>query len=111
MKNLLIINFTMDSNNPVLSHQVVAVEKLAPDFHQVIVLTADAGSYVSHKNIRVVSTYWENGKPLTNVFSIFQSYKNQFNRRRFLPYDRFTDGPIGSANANFGNEALSLVCA
>ncbi len=74
MKNLLIVNFTMDSTNSVLSHQVVAVEKLAPDFHQVIVLTADAGSYVAHKNIRVVSTSWENGKPLKNVFSLYREF-------------------------------------
>ena len=71
MKVLLVVNFTMDITHPVLSHQIDVVEKLAPNFRKVIVLTANPGDYKSHANISIHSTSWVSGNPIRNLLSLY----------------------------------------
>lgn len=74
MKVLLVVNFTMDTNHPVLSHQIDIVEKLAPSFRKVIVLTANPGDYESHSNISICSTFWINGNPFRNLLNLYREF-------------------------------------
>ncbi len=71
MEDLLIVNFAMDSKNPLLSHQIDTVEKLAPNFRQVCVLTASQGDYESNANIKIYSTSWAKGKPIRNILFLY----------------------------------------
>jgi len=64
----------MGVNHPVLSHQVDIVEKLAPNFRKVVVLTANPGDYKSHSNIFIRSTFWINGRPLRNLFNLYREF-------------------------------------
>lgn len=74
MKDLLIVNFTMDQKNSLLSHQIDAVERLAPNFRQVVVLTANSGDYSPHGNIKIFSTSWVSGKPFRNVWKLYKNF-------------------------------------
>lgn len=67
MANLLIVNYCMDLDNPVLSHQVEAVNSLARTFDSVTVVTGKVGRCHVEDNVEVLSTFWEVGKPFTNI--------------------------------------------
>jgi len=67
MKNrLLVINYCMDSQHPVLSHQVEAVIALSREFHEITVVTGQVGLYSVPSNVRVVATGWTKQRPLMN---------------------------------------------
>jgi glycosyltransferase involved in cell wall biosynthesis len=57
----------MDMDNPLLSHQVEAVNSLSRSFHQVTVVTGKKGRCEVSKNVTVISTDWQVGHPLLNV--------------------------------------------
>jgi glycosyltransferase involved in cell wall biosynthesis len=56
----------MDSQHPVLSHQVEAIVALSSEFDEITVVTGQVGSYSVPSNVHVLSTNWTNHQPLRN---------------------------------------------
>ena len=66
VNKLLVINYCMDVRHPVLSHQVQAVNALASEFDQVLVLTGQLGICEVLPNVTVISTNWVAKQPIRN---------------------------------------------
>jgi glycosyltransferase involved in cell wall biosynthesis len=66
VNRLLVINYCMDLEHPVLSHQVQAVNALSTEFDQVIVLTGRLGICEVSPNVKVISTNWIAKQPIRN---------------------------------------------
>lgn len=62
----------MDLDDPLLSHQVEAVNSLASFFENVTVVTGKSGRFSVEKNVSVFSSSWQSGKPLTNVINFLR---------------------------------------
>ena len=69
---LLVFNFAMDKNDPLLAHQNEAVSALAKKFDEVTVITGKLGDVEPNSNIRILKTDWVQGRWLRNVFKLFQ---------------------------------------
>jgi len=61
----------MDPRDPLLSHQYEAVKALANDFDKITVITGRVGEIESNPRIQVISTNWQPGHRLTNLFRLF----------------------------------------
>ena len=69
--NLLVFNFVMDRNDPLLSHQYEAVTGLAKNFDKITVITGRLGQAEQNPKIHIISTGWAQGQPLRNVARLF----------------------------------------
>lgn len=63
-KNLLIFNYCMDLEDPLLSHQVEAVNELSEYFERVTVITGRIGLQEVSENVQIFSSDWEAGRPI-----------------------------------------------
>ena len=70
--SLLVFNFAMDMNDPLLSHQNEAVTGLSKNFQEVTVITGRLGNVTPHPRIQIITTDWVPGKQLRNVLKLFQ---------------------------------------
>ena len=61
---LLVVNYVMNPENPLLSHQLEAVQSLAGRFSKVIVITGKSGNFVVPRNVVVYDSNWIPGKPI-----------------------------------------------
>ncbi len=68
---LLVFNFAMDPNDPLLSHQYEAVLALANEFKSITVITGREGNVPLIPNIRIITSDWKPGKRLRNLFKLF----------------------------------------
>jgi glycosyltransferase involved in cell wall biosynthesis len=72
MKELVLFNFTMDSNHPLLSHQPDIARLLASHFDQVTVITNDGSSFIE-ENLHVYSINWKQGALFGNLFRFYST--------------------------------------
>jgi glycosyltransferase involved in cell wall biosynthesis len=61
----------MDPQDPLLSHQYEAVKALGNDFNKITVITGRVGAIASDPKIRILSTNWQPGHGLSNLFRLF----------------------------------------
>lgn len=66
-EQLLVVNYAMDSQDPLLSHQLEAVAALAKNFNSVTVLTGRVGFFNPIGNVRVINTNWVSEKKLVSL--------------------------------------------
>jgi len=59
----------MDENDPLLSHQIQAVNRLAAHFDKVTVITGRIGKYEEKLNVRIISTHWSPGKKILSALT------------------------------------------
>lgn len=71
---LIVLNFALDSNNPLLSHQADVVKALAQKFHNVSVITGNLGNFDRPYNVRVIDLKWVEGNNIRNVFRLYKSF-------------------------------------
>lgn len=64
---LLVVNYAMDPQDALLSHQLEAVVALAKNFNTVTVITGRVGSVIPATNVRVINTNWVPGKRLKSL--------------------------------------------
>jgi len=62
----------MDLDDPALSHQVEAVNKLARSFSKVTVVTGRVGRFSVKDNVKIISLNWKPGKPLRNILKLYR---------------------------------------
>ena len=70
---LLVFNYVMDVADPLLSHQHEAVKELAQGFDQVTVITGQVGEYESSPTVKVHSTNWVSGRPISNIANLLKT--------------------------------------
>jgi glycosyltransferase involved in cell wall biosynthesis len=63
----VIINYAMDENHPIFSHQVQAVSAISQFFREVTVITGSLGSFTVPSNVRVVNTNWITGNVIGSL--------------------------------------------
>jgi glycosyltransferase involved in cell wall biosynthesis len=63
----MMINYAMDENSQVFSHQIDLVNKLASHFDSVTVLTGEVGVCRVSNNVKVVNFKWVAGKRYTSL--------------------------------------------
>jgi glycosyltransferase involved in cell wall biosynthesis len=64
--NLLVLNYAMDENSQVFSHQIEVVRKLAKKFNKVYVITTSRGVGSVPENVEVIISKWVQGKRIFN---------------------------------------------
>lgn len=64
---LLIVNYVMDSENPLLSHQQEAVHALSKNFDHVTVITGKVGANKTSSNVEIINTHWNPGQRIRNT--------------------------------------------
>ena len=68
--NLLIFNFSMDVDDPLLSHQYEAACALAKNFQNVTIVTGRAGQMSPGSNMKIISTEWTPGDYIGNLLRL-----------------------------------------
>jgi len=69
---VLVVNYVMDPENPLLSHQLEAVSALAGQFSRVIVITGKVGKFEAPDNVVVLNSNWIPGKPFSNFIRLLR---------------------------------------
>ena len=70
MRELIILNYTMDKAHPVLSHQSDVAYLLSSHFDHTTVITADSPSPYVLANLEVISTNWSKGGRLSKTIRL-----------------------------------------
>lgn len=78
MRNLLVINYRMDSADQVLSHQQGVINGLGQYFEKVIVLTGYYDGGPLAENIIVYSTSWNSNHKLRSIFKFYRGLASVF---------------------------------
>ena len=68
---LLVFNFVMDRNDPLLSHQYEAVTGLAKNFDKITVITGRLGQVAPNPKIHIISTNWVQGHRIRSIIRLF----------------------------------------
>jgi len=69
--NLLILNYSMNSNSQVFSHQRKIVLELSKHFDTIDVITSEVFLDSPIKNVDIFSTRWKTGRPLNNLWRFY----------------------------------------
>ncbi len=64
---MLVFNYVMDSQDPLLSHQLEAVKSLASNFNMVTVVTGRVGIFEMPENVQVINSDWVPAQKLRNI--------------------------------------------
>lgn len=90
--NLVILNYSMNSENLVFSHQRGIAERLLDYFEEVIVITAETYKDTRTSKLKIISTNWSQGN---KVKSLFRFYKTVlpilWKQRRSVFFSHMTD--------------------
>ena len=72
--HLLVLNYVMDEEDQLLSHQAEIVNLIAQEFDHISVLTGRIGKITIPSNVTLKSYNWVKGKKISNVFNLIKSY-------------------------------------
>ena len=79
--NLLVLNYVLDEDDKLLSHQIEIVEEIAKKIDHVTVLTGRIGKVPSISKVTLISYEWIQSKNLTNalklLFTFFRVYRHE----------------------------------
>ena len=70
--DLIIINYTLDSNNQLLSHQLDVVNALSTKFKHILVITSSVGSAKLPSNVEVIDLHWRQNRPFSNLVNFYR---------------------------------------
>ena len=72
--HLLVLNYVMDEEDQLLSHQAEIVNLIAREFDHISVLTGRIGKVTIPSNVTLKSYNWVRGKKISNIFNLIKSY-------------------------------------
>ena len=76
---LLVLNYVMDANHPVLSHQAQIVDSLSEQFSRIVVVTGHHNTQtIIAPNVLVIDTHWVAGQNLRNVLRFYVKFFGAF---------------------------------
>ena len=71
---LLVLNYSMNPNNPIFAHQIELILRLSEFFSEITVITADYHGEKLPKNVRVEKYDWVQGNPLRSTFNFYSKF-------------------------------------
>jgi glycosyltransferase involved in cell wall biosynthesis len=74
---LLIINYSMDPNDPIFAHQFEIVCRLSAFYENISVITGRSGKCNLPKNVKVVTSGWIQGKPFSSLIIFLYTFLNE----------------------------------
>lgn len=90
--NLLVLNYAMDENSQVFSHQIEVVRKLAEKFNKVYVITSSRGVGLVPENVVVIISKWVEGKHSLNSARFIKIFLQIFfQERNFVVFSHMTE--------------------
>lgn len=89
-RSLVVINYAMDVNNSVFSHQIDTVNHLSKFFPKVVVVTSQVGSYEVAKNVIVKTCHWKKGKSIVNIVNFLLAIAPELNKNVVI-FSHMTD--------------------
>jgi len=90
-QNLVVINYSMDENDPLLAHQIEAVRSLSQFFSRVTVITSHRGKGDLPSNVHVVDLSWRRKSSVHNAFNFLRLALPQITRRNTVLFSHMTD--------------------
>lgn len=87
----MIINYAMDENHPIFSHQVQAVSAISQFFREVTVITGSVGSFTVPSNVRVVNTNWIIGNDIGNLIRFLGSASKHIFKTNVVVFSHMTE--------------------
>jgi glycosyltransferase involved in cell wall biosynthesis len=69
---LIVLNYSMDSSNPIFAHQVSTIQGIAPYFNSVTVITRENSRSTLNENISVSLVNWVEGHLFRNILSFYR---------------------------------------
>jgi hypothetical protein len=90
-RKLLVINYSMNENDPLLSHQIEAVRSLSRTFSQVMVITSNLGPALLPSNVTVKDLKWSQRSVAGNTFNFFRVILPLIIRRDVVIFSHMTD--------------------
>ena len=64
--SLLVLNYAMDAQNPIFSHQLEVVNALAKKFEKIIVISQKVGDINTPSNVFIIDLNWKEGNDFLN---------------------------------------------
>lgn len=84
---LLVMNYVMDANHPVLSHQVHVVNSLSERFSKVVVVTGHHDTKTwSPPNVVIFDTRWVAGQNVRNIFRFYKKFLRVFHENTEIDF-------------------------
>jgi glycosyltransferase involved in cell wall biosynthesis len=71
--NLIVLNYSINSSNPIFAHQVSTVQGIAPYFNLVTVITTEKSGLRLDDNISVMEVNWDEGHLFRNIFNFYRT--------------------------------------
>lgn len=89
---LIVLNYSMDSGNPVFAHQVSTIQGIAPYFNSVTVITTENSGSTLNENISVNLVNWVEGRSFRNILNFYRiSLPIVFQNRGAILFSHMTE--------------------
>ncbi len=72
INKLLIINYSLDESDPLLAHQLAAVQTMATKFDSVHVITGHRGTGFIPENVIIRNIEWRSGSKIKKIFHLLK---------------------------------------
>ena len=69
---ILIFNYVMDPEDPLLSHQLEIADSLAHNFRKVTVITGGVGNLQPRTQMQILNTDWRPGRKIVSIFRLLR---------------------------------------
>lgn len=89
---LIVLNYSMDSRNPIFAHQVSTIQGIAHYFDSVTVITTENSGLALGENISVNLVNWVEGHSFRNILNFYRiSLPIVFQNRRAIIFSHMTE--------------------
>jgi hypothetical protein len=88
---LILLNFVLDSDHSLLSHQTDVVKALARRFQKVRVITGNVGKFDRPDNVEIINLHWAEGKNIGNLFRLYKSFLSVLVPGRTVVFSHMAD--------------------
>jgi glycosyltransferase involved in cell wall biosynthesis len=91
VRELVVINYSMDENDPLLAHQIEAVRSLSQSFSKVTVITSRRGEGKVPLNVDVIDLKWGQRTTIGNLYNFLRLVIPLISRRNVVVFSHMTD--------------------
>lgn len=88
---LIVLNFVLDSEHSLLSHQSDVVIALSQRFQKIRVITGNVGKFDRPDNVEIIDLQWAEGKNIRNLFRLYKSFLSVIDPGRTVVFAHMAD--------------------
>lgn len=89
--HLVLLNFVLDTDNALLSHQAEVVRSLARSFTKVTVITGQLGKFDRPGNVEIINLQWVEGKNFRNLLRLYKAFFSALKPGGVVVFSHMTD--------------------